>query len=205
MISCCTLCVHFPDGLSSLLPDLVRAVLHSQLICVRSRTAVAPLHPFIHITQIRVEFVTSAVLCSVSSRSELWACLEGDSLACAHFWRRMLFFSFKPPFLSVCHVAVLLPIPPPPSPLISPLQQVLWPLSPCTKRDHRPGDDISEIMSCFTRTPPPSLRSAEERYDEGLLQMPSHHLSLTIESWQGEPFYAAINCHHHLETKTYRL
>lgn len=162
MISCCTLCVHFPDGLSSLLADLVRAVLHSQLICVRSRTAVAPLHPFIHITQIRVEFVTSAVLCSVSSRSELCACLEGDdSLACAHFWRRMLlllFFSFNPLFvfcffLSVCHVAVLLPL------LLSFLlcSRCSGLSDPAQKRDHRPGDDISEIMSCFTRTPPPSL------------------------------------------------
>lgn len=67
VISCCTMCVHFPDGLSSLLPDLVCVVVHSPVICVSSRTAVVPLHPFIHITQICVEFVTFAVLCSVSS------------------------------------------------------------------------------------------------------------------------------------------
>lgn len=67
MISCCTMCVHFPDGLSSLLPDLVCVVLHSPVICVSSRTAFVALHPFIHITQICAEFATFAVLCSVSS------------------------------------------------------------------------------------------------------------------------------------------
>lgn len=39
MISCCTMCVHFPDGLSSLLPDLVCVVLHRPVICVSSRSA----------------------------------------------------------------------------------------------------------------------------------------------------------------------
>lgn len=32
-------CFHFPDGWSSLLPDLVCVVLHSPVICVSSRTA----------------------------------------------------------------------------------------------------------------------------------------------------------------------
>lgn len=36
VISCCTMCFHFPDGLSSLLPDLVCVVLHSPVICVSS-------------------------------------------------------------------------------------------------------------------------------------------------------------------------
>lgn len=85
VISCCTGCVHFPDGLSSLLPDLVCVVLHRQVICVRSRAAVAPLHPFIHITQIRVEFVTFAVLCSVSSLawSYMGLFVEGPTGLCA--------------------------------------------------------------------------------------------------------------------------
>lgn len=73
----------------------------------------------------------------------------------------VVFFSFKSLFvffLSVCHVAVLLPL--------LPLHLLLSFLlcsrcsglsDPAQKRDHRPGDDISEIMSCFTRTPPPSL------------------------------------------------
>lgn len=72
MISCCTMCVHFPDGLSSLLPDLVCVVLHSPVIRVSSRTAFVPLHPFIHITQICAEFVTFGVLCSVSPIA--WSC-----------------------------------------------------------------------------------------------------------------------------------
>lgn len=67
MISCCTMCVHFPDGLSSLLPDLVCVVLHSPVICESSHTAFVALHPFIHITQICTEFATFAVLCSVFS------------------------------------------------------------------------------------------------------------------------------------------
>lgn len=85
VISCCTGCVHFPDGLSSLLPDLVCVVLHRQVICVRSRAAVAPLHPFIHITQIRVEFVTFAVLCPVSSLawSYMGLFVEGPTGLCA--------------------------------------------------------------------------------------------------------------------------
>lgn len=54
VISCCTVRVHFPDGLSSLLPDLVCVVLHGPVISVGPRAAVVPLHPFIRITQICV-------------------------------------------------------------------------------------------------------------------------------------------------------
>ncbi len=76
VISCCTMCVHFPDGLSSLLPDLVCVVLHSPVFCVSSRTAVVRLHPLTDITRICVEFVTFAVLCSGCSPLELKAWLE---------------------------------------------------------------------------------------------------------------------------------
>lgn len=55
------LCVHFPDGLSYLLPDLVCVVLHSPVICVNPHTALLLLHPFIHITEICVEFVTFGI------------------------------------------------------------------------------------------------------------------------------------------------
>lgn len=75
------------------------------------------------------------------------------------------------------------------------------------KKDHRPGDDISEIMSIFTRTSRPLHLERKERIRS--LQMPSHHLSLTVrvESRWGEPLplHAVMNCHHHLAEDRYRL
>lgn len=77
-MSCCTLCVHFPHGLPSLSPDLVGALfLHRRRVRVRSR---APrLHPFMRITRIRVEFVTSTVLCATSSSAPRARAFAGEA------------------------------------------------------------------------------------------------------------------------------
>lgn len=74
-MSCCTLCVHFPHGLPSLLPDLVGAL----FLRVRVRSRTPRLHPFMRITQIRLEFVTSTVLCAASLHALRARALAGEA------------------------------------------------------------------------------------------------------------------------------
>lgn len=163
-MSCCTLCVHFPHGLPSLLPDLVGALfLHRRRVRVRSRTP--RLHPFMRITQIRLEFVTSAVLCAASSSALQARAFAGEAFgACAHSAGLRLLMSVPqglffplvfPPLPCLCHVAILLLLL-----LLHPFSFLLC--SRCCEladperiKEHGPGDDISEIMSCFTRVPSP--------------------------------------------------
>lgn len=214
VISCCTVFVHFPDGLSSLLLDLVCVVLQSRGICVSSRTAVAPLHPFVHITQICVEFVTFAVLSSVSSLARSYG-LVWRGVPCWPVRNTGVTWEFIRDLALFYSFAVL-----------RSLSVCMWPCgqqynylssyrcsfaagAPASvtlhKKDNRPGDDISEILSVFTRTSRPLHLERKKRIRS--LQMPSHHLSLGVhvESWWGEPLYAVMSCRRHLTEDRYML
>lgn len=68
------------------------------------------------------------------------------------------------------------------------------------KKDRRPGDDISEIMSIFTHTAHPLPLERRERMRS--FQIPSHHLSFT--AWV-QPRRAVMNYHLHLAEDRYRL
>lgn len=152
VISCCTVRVHFPDGLSSLLPDLVCVVLHGQVIGVGARAAVVPLHPFKHITQICVSL--SHCLFYILSRAP------------SHGLGRGLVFFFKRSRLASMRAA------------LASREDLFGHFCVCLSRAHRynylstrvrssaavarasprPGDDISGIMSIFCahfKPPPP--------------------------------------------------
>lgn len=164
VISCCTVRVHFPDGLSSLLPDLVCVVLHGQVISVGSRTAV---HPFIHITRICVSL--SHWLVYILSRAPSRG-----------FGRALVFLSQKVPFglharstgitrgfiwtffACVCHVRTgIITFPP-----------ACAPRQPMLVLHHRPGDDISGIMSIFCAhfKPPPPGKNDQRLTCHSLMQ-----------------------------------
>ena len=87
MISCRTMCVHFPDGLSSLLPDLLCVVLHCPVICVSSRTLCRCIH--LYISHRSALSLSHLVFC-VSSPPLLGAT---DPLVCAPYWDSVRIYS----------------------------------------------------------------------------------------------------------------
>lgn len=178
VISCCTMCVHFPDGLSSLLPDLVCVVLHSPSYLCGFTFSVAPpasiytyhtdLLWVCHICCFYVPF--PLLLGAISSF------IESPGL-CAIICT----FAQK---LHVCLSVCLWPVcSDADSTYLSsadPLElQLLRPLWPCTEKCHRPGDGISEIMSIFTRASRP-LYQERKRCRMRSLHVPSGHLSLIV-------------------------
>lgn len=101
MISCCTMCVHFPDGLSLLLPDLVCVVLHSPVISVSSRTTLCHcIH--LYISQRSVLSLSHLVCLAWIYR------LQGlcATLTCAYFGH-LNFFCTVFRSLSIYHLPIL--------------------------------------------------------------------------------------------------
>lgn len=133
------------------------------------------------------------------SRSELWARLERVphvglcAILASHEYLLEFSFCFTPLFctlLSACGAVdgSIITCPPP---IVAHLQQVLRPPWPY-KKDNRPGDDISEIMSVFTRTPRPLHLQRKKRIRSLQMSSPHPSLSVHVESWWGEPLYAVV-------------
>lgn len=214
-LSCYSLCVHFPHGLPSLLPDLVAALffLYTTYAAAASIYAYhadprwALSHPLF--------YVPPPLLLQGLARLQgeaFWACVAPFNLdpAGTFFFLSLVFSSH--PYL--CHVALLLLL------LLSIILLHLFPSllrSRCCQladperiQKQCPGDDISQIMSHFTRVPSttstlhPQSPMHPATCKEGMakvLTSASYYLSLGIEWRQGEPLYAAVNCHRHLQTK----
>lgn len=200
--ACCTVCFHFPDGLSSLSPDLVCVVLHSPVICVGLRTALCRCihlyisqrsalslsHLVLHVLSLLLLRGLFAVPLARAQRrhhisiySLIWTFVivlrPKNSLYTADppvYINRVAGFFSMWPCVHRCRQYNYLP-PDPLSLLL--LQQVLRPLRPCTGKCQRPGDGISKMMSIFTCSLRPLHQERKERIRS--LQMPPHHLSLT--------------------------